>query len=117
MKKTEKLSPKNEFYTLLPTIRSIYESGIVVGKTIYDMLKKDGKIEMRYQRFAEYFRKEISGKTTSTPKKEGDPTPVHQPETETKKTATNEPLILRGTNVAKTSFSPHTRAIDEKDIL
>ncbi len=126
MKKTEKLSPKNEFYTLLPTIRSIYESGIVVGKTIYDMLKKDGKIEMRYQRFAEYFRKEISGKTDLTPKKENEPaaqntgsnTTDQQTETETINPASQtEPLILRGTNVPKTSFTPHTRGIDPKDIL
>lgn len=129
MKKPEKLSPKNEFYTLLPTIRSIYESGIVVGKTIYDRLKKDGKIEMRYQRFAEYFRKEISGKTDLTPKKEDEPAaqstgsnttePAEQnagSETQTP-TPQTEPLILRGENVRKTSFTPHTRGIDEADIL
>jgi len=126
LKKPEKLSPKNEFYTLLPTIRSIYESGIVVGKTIYEMLKTDGKIEMRYQRFAEYFRKEISGKTDLTPKKEDEPAAQstgtnvtdQPPETETQTAdETSEPIWLTVGEKKKTGFNPHSRDIDPKDIL
>lgn len=118
MKEVKKRPPKIEFYSSLPEIRALYESGVVFGTAIFDELSKSGKITMSYRQFATYFKKEIVDKLqNTTPKKGDDPAPVQEPKTESKKPGGNEPLILRGTNVAKTSFSPHTREIDPKDIL
>jgi hypothetical protein len=126
--KAQKGSHKVEFFSNITLIRQRYNEGMVVAKLLYDELVTAGKITMPYQSFAKYLRIEIVGKPTiseSAPKKESEPAAqntrstvtVQQPETESKNTTTKEPLILRGTNVAKTSFSPHTREIDEKDIL
>jgi hypothetical protein len=108
--KTAKGEHKVEFFTNLAYIRQRYEEGAVVAKLLHKELFEAGKITMPYQSFAIYFRREIVGKTSpSTPKKVDNPIPVQQ-------TETREPLILRSTT-PKTSFSPHTREIDPKDIL
>lgn len=129
MAKAQKGSHKVEFFSNITLIRQRYNEGMVVAKLLYDELVTAGKITMPYQSFAKYLRIEIVGKPTiseSTPKKEDEPaaqntgsnTTDQQTETETINPASQtEPLILRGTNVPKTSFTPHTRGIDPKDIL
>lgn len=70
MKKKIKGEFTVEFHKVLAEIRQKYDSGIIVGKIIYDDLYNAKKITMSYNRFAYYFRKEITCKTDATPKKE-----------------------------------------------
>lgn len=127
LKEVKKRPPKIEFYSSLPEIRAMYESGIVFGTAIFDSLSKSGKITMSYRQFATYFKKEIVDKLqNSTPKKEDEPaaqntgstSTTQQPETETKATGeTSEPIWLTVGEKKKTAFNPHSREIDPKDVL
>lgn len=118
MAKSSRGSFTVEFHKVLPEIRQMYESGTVVAKIIYDELYNAEKITMTYNRFASYFRKEITGKADrSTPKKEVDAPPVQGTETASQQVDSKEPLILRVGEKPKSSFSPHTREIDPNDIL
>jgi hypothetical protein len=116
---------KVEFYTLLPTIRNMYETGNVVVKIIYDDLYKAGKITMSYHRFADYFRKEVSGKVKElTPKKEVKVIVTQVPweitsdqslEENSSEIDKDSPIIIRsGTDVQK-KFNPHAVEIDPKN--
>jgi hypothetical protein len=120
---------KVEFYTLLPTIRNMYETGNVVVKIIYDDLYKTGKITMSYHRFADYFRKEVSGKVKElTPKKEakaivtnvsGEATPdqsLEEKSIEAKKEIDEDsPIIIRSGTDAQKKFNPYAVEIDPKN--
>lgn len=116
---------KVEFYTLLPTIRNMYETGNVVVKIIYDDLYKAGKITMSYHRFADYFRKEVTGKVKEpTPKKElkatvtkvsGEITPDQSLEGKSTAIDENSPIIIRSGTDAQKKFNPHAVEIDPKN--
>lgn len=114
-----------EFYSLLPLIRQKYESGIVVAKIIYNELYNDKKITMTYNRFAVYFKKEISGKTKFAPKKNDETlqkndssmTDQRDPISDPKPGYPDwKPIIIRSETTTK-PYNPHTREINEDDIL
>ena len=115
---------KIEFFSNFDYIKEKYYDGFVVATKLYELVKKEKKISMKYVQFNKYFQEHIYKKDerffSSGDKKEDKNPSKNFEKPEEQKPSIKTPKIKKidiGADKKKTKFNPHTTEIKKEDIL